>query len=56
MEILIIIAGGLIGGGSSFKKDFIPLWVRYVNTVFALLPALGLTPIVSSMLELLFQF
>ena len=54
MEILIIIAGGLIGGGSSFKKDFIPLWVRYVNTVFALLPALGLTPIVSSMLELPF--
>lgn len=54
METLIIIAGGLIGGGSSFSRNFLSVWLWYVNTIFALVPALGLAPRVAAMLELPF--
>ena len=54
METLIIIAGGLIGGGSSFKKNFLSLWIWYINTVFAMLPALSLASTVAIMLDLPF--
>lgn len=54
MGTLIIIAGGLIGGGSALKKNFLSVWLWYINTIFALIPALSFTSPVSSMLNLPF--
>lgn len=54
MESLIIITGGIIGALSSFKKNFVSIWIWYINTMLALLPALGMTRMVSSMLDLPF--
>ena len=52
MGTLLVLIGGLIGAGSSFKKTFTSSWISLINLSFSVYISIFLAPLAVSLLEI----